>query len=460
VLASSFVFPADGARADDATLETPMELAVELADLGPRAPATLAHDQARELLVDRLRSLGVGEIRSDPDPRGTRNIEGVVPGAQPSLGEIVLAAHYDTVAESPGAADDAGGCAVVIGVIAELQRAPLRRTLRVVFFDGEEVGLLGSDAWVDRLTQADRDRILASLHLDVIGVDRDGAPVVLDMGGATGSKGPARAPAWLIHAALKAGAAVGFPFRVGDHVAPMRAQVLTRTARVPWTSDAAPLLEAGIPSIVLTDFSALHPYDAMHTPEDVPTRLRAERLAQWVQATTATVRRIDALAGRPLWEEEYLAFAGRVWIRRDLLWIGFGLWILLVLRGRPGRWAGAETPERRARGRTYLPGYLFRLAFLLSTFLIPALAAPLLYPLAPLGMVTPRSTASRVAIAGLACLPAAGWLGLLALAGWLGLASGFALEPFKVLLLVATLVTFTWQLWSRPVGTRPVGLPR
>ena len=35
------------------------------------------------------------------------------------------------------------------------------------------------------------------------------------------------------------------------------------------------------------------------------------------------MRRIDALEGRPRWEEEYLALGGRVFIRRDLLWIGF-----------------------------------------------------------------------------------------------------------------------------------------
>ena len=166
-------------------------------------------------------------------------------------------------------------------------------------------------------------------------------------------------------------------------------------------------------------------------------------------ATAAVVRRLDALEGRPRWEEEYLAFGGRVWIRRDLLWVGLLLWIAMVLRGRPGRWAGARGAERRARGRSYLPGYLFRVAFLLAAFLIPALAAPLLYPLAPLAMITPRSTAARIGLAGLACLPAAAWLALLAVAGWLELVSGFALAPAQVTVLVATLATFGWQLWTR-----------
>jgi hypothetical protein len=449
IVAGTLVASAPAARALD-DLPAPITVVERLAALGPRLPSTPAHDAARDFLIESLRHAGAEDVGVAGASNGARNIEAVVRGADANLGEIVLAAHYDTVAESPGAADDAAGCAVVLGTIEELRRAPLRRTLRVVLFDGEETGLLGSEAWVEDLAPSDRDRVLAALVLDTVGVDRDGAPVVLDVGGSTADGAASRTPAWLVHAGLKAGAAVGFPFQVDDHIASLRAQILTRTASLPWSSDALPLLEAGIPSIVLTDFSALHPYDAMHTPGDVLERVDGERLERWVLATAAMVRRLDALEGRPRWEEQYLAFGGRVWIHRDLLWIGFLLWIAMVLRGRPGRWAGARGDERRARGRSYLPGYLFRVAFLLAAFLMPALAAPLLYPLAPLAMIPARSTAARVGLAALACLPAVVWLGLLAVTGWLGLSSGFALSPGSVAILVATLTTFGWQLWTRP----------
>jgi Peptidase family M28 len=427
----------------------PADTVARLAALGPRLPATPAHAEALDLLVESLRRLGVDEVRVAEMSNGTRNVEGLLRGAEPAAGEIVLAAHYDTVAGSPGAADDAAGCAVILGAVADLRRTPLRRTLRILFFDGEEAGLLGSTAWASSLSAADRDRILGTLHLDVVGLRRSGAPVLLDLGGAVAPSGPARAPAWLVHAALRAGAAVGFRFRVGDHRHPLLAQLLTRTARVPWSSDAAAVLEAGIPALLLTDFSALDPYDAMHTPEDGPDRLSAERLERWVTATAAVVRRLDALAGRPRWEEEYLALAGRVWIRRDLLWIGLVLWIVLVLRGSPGRWAGAHSDERRSRGRSYLPGYLFRLGFLIAAIWMPALAAPLLYPLAPLALLTPRTTVGRLAVAVAACLPTAIWLGLLAVAAALGLASGLALEPGRTAVLGLSLATFAWQVWSR-----------
>jgi len=70
---------------------------------------------------------------------------------------------------------------------------------------------------------------------------------------------------------------------------------------------------------------------------------------------------------------------------------------------------------------------------------MPALAAPLLYPLAPLGLVAPRTTAGRLALVTAACLPTVLWLGLLAVAVALGLASAVALQPGKAAVLALTL---------------------
>ena len=429
-------------------------LVSRLAALGPRVPGSAAHEAARDLLLEQLRGLGLAPVDTGTAPGAARNVEAVLRGAEPEAGEIVLAAHYDTVAESPGAADDAAGCAVVLAAVADLRRTPLRRTLRVVFFDGEEAGLEGSRAWAASLGPVERERILAALHLDVVGLDRNGPAVALDVVAAPDGPANSHAPGWLVHAAIEAGAAVGFPFRVGDPRVPLAAQVLTRTARVSWSSDVAAVHAAGIPSLLLTDFGVLHPYEAMHSPADRVDRLDAGRLESWATATQAVVRRLDALEGRPRPEDEFLALWGRVWVRRDLLWVGFGLWIVMVLHGRPGRWAGARTDERRARGRSYLPGYLFRLLFLVAAIWIPALAAPLLYPLAPLALVEARTTAARAALAAVACLPIVLWLGLLAAAGRLGWITGVALPPGQAALLVGTVAVFGWQLWSSPEPER------
>ena len=315
----------------------------ELADLGPRLPSTPAHDDARDLLADRLSRLGVEEVRVEAMANGTRNVEGLLRGADPGLGEIVLAAHYDTVADSPGAADDAAGCAVALGVVAELLRAPLRRSLRVVFFDGEEAGLLGSEAWVERLQPASsrpHSRQPPSRHRRLR--PRRGA------GGArsrrhdrgersvagAGVAGPCRAQGG------RRGRASRFASTITSRPFARRSSRAPRAcpgARTPWCCSRPESRRSSSPTS-----PRCIPTTRCTRPTTYPARIDAERLGRWVLATAAVIRRLDALEGRPRWEEEYLAFGGRVWIRRDLLWIGLALWIALVLRGRPGRWAGAR----------------------------------------------------------------------------------------------------------------------
>jgi Zn-dependent M28 family amino/carboxypeptidase len=69
-------------------------------------------------------------------------------GTDKAAGAILVAAHYDTVADSPGADDNATGVAVVLEIARLLGSQPTSRTLQLAFFDKEEAGLLGSKAFV------------------------------------------------------------------------------------------------------------------------------------------------------------------------------------------------------------------------------------------------------------------------------------------------------------------------
>src|SRR5215210_6483726 len=112
---------------------------------------------------------GLRQVRTEPVPGHPEwvNLTGILPGK--SDHEIVLSAHYDSVAPSPGAGDDASGCGVVIAAAADLARTPLAHTIRVVLFDAEEIGLKGSRGWVGSLPPARRDRILANLNVEMVG---------------------------------------------------------------------------------------------------------------------------------------------------------------------------------------------------------------------------------------------------------------------------------------------------
>ncbi len=124
----------------------------------PHPIGSAEHDRVREHLVSRLRDLGldtrvqeaVGALPIAYDgvvPVGrVRNIVAVRHGSAPT-GRVVLAAHYDSVAASPGAADDGAGVATLLEVARALP-ASTRNDVVFLITDGEEPGLLGAEAFV------------------------------------------------------------------------------------------------------------------------------------------------------------------------------------------------------------------------------------------------------------------------------------------------------------------------
>jgi hypothetical protein len=76
------------------------------------------------------------------------NIVGVLRGSNRALPAVMLMAHYDSVNNSPGAADDIANVATALEVARLLEAAGAHeRDVIFLFTDGEEAGLLGADAF-------------------------------------------------------------------------------------------------------------------------------------------------------------------------------------------------------------------------------------------------------------------------------------------------------------------------
>ncbi len=427
------------------------EVAARLATLGPRSAAEV-RARAVDLLLADLRRAGLERVRAVRvnGPGGWANLEGSLPGEIPD--EIVLSAHYDTVAGSPGAGDDASGCGVAVAAAAELRRTPLRHTVRVVLFDGEERGRRGSEAWLAALGPEGASRILADLNVEMVGWSGSAGPVILSFPTRTI---PRRlAPGWLVHSVLKSGEAVGWPYAVADNRFPLLGQLVFRSARILYGSDSESFLERNVPSLTLSDSSLFVEDPAYHRPTDIAANLDARRLARWTQAVAAAVRRLDALAGRPLPEDQYLAVFGRVWLRRDLMWMGFLLWVLLVFRGRPGRWRGGSPAGHGRQMRGYLPGFIFRVLLLAAVFLAPVFSV-LLLPAAALALLPPRPLWARALWIAGGILPLLSLLLALAAAAVLAivrLEDGFQGGAAAAVLIPATLVAYGWTIARGPSG--------
>ena len=84
--------------------------------------------------------------------------------------EIVVGAHYDAMkledgTLSRGMVDDGAGVIALVRLAEALRGRPLRHRLRIVFFDQEELGLLGSKAFVAALKPAD---VAANVNVDIV----------------------------------------------------------------------------------------------------------------------------------------------------------------------------------------------------------------------------------------------------------------------------------------------------
>ncbi|MEM9164819.1 MAG: M28 family metallopeptidase [Cyanobacteria bacterium P01_F01_bin.4] len=98
-----------------------------------------------------------------------RNVVAHRPGVtQPRL---VIGGHYDSVADSPGANDNASGTAAILSLAQQLAETPLADDIWFVAFDGEEDGLHGSRAFVREAPADFLAGLEAMLNFDMVGVN-------------------------------------------------------------------------------------------------------------------------------------------------------------------------------------------------------------------------------------------------------------------------------------------------
>ncbi|MEM6426334.1 MAG: M28 family peptidase [Cyanobacteria bacterium P01_D01_bin.128] len=121
-------------------------------------------DRARQYIIDTLTRLG-WDIRLEPFPSGI-NIIAEQPG---STGEsiLILGAHYDTVQNSPGADDNASALAVLLETARLFANADPAASLRLVFLDQEEQGLVGSRFYAGQ--PANLAGVRGAIILDMVG---------------------------------------------------------------------------------------------------------------------------------------------------------------------------------------------------------------------------------------------------------------------------------------------------
>ena len=81
-------------------------------------------------------------------PSMSTNVVAELPGTDPNGKVIYFGGHHDTQAGTPGADDNAVGCAIVVELARLLSQKPHRNTMRLICFGAEEQLSMGSSAYV------------------------------------------------------------------------------------------------------------------------------------------------------------------------------------------------------------------------------------------------------------------------------------------------------------------------
>jgi hypothetical protein len=104
-----------------------------------------------------------------------KNIILTIPGANRPAESVILSAHLDSTSDNadiiaPGAEDNATGSAALLEAARIFRTHRFTRTLRLIWFTGEEQGLLGSKAYVE---DHNLSGVTGVINLDMYGYDPD-----------------------------------------------------------------------------------------------------------------------------------------------------------------------------------------------------------------------------------------------------------------------------------------------
>ncbi len=215
-----------------------------------------------------------------------RNLYVVLDGADRSKGALIIGAHYDSVAGSPGANDNASGVAAVLELARTMKNAATTRPIIFAFFPNEEQPYSKTDNMgslqLARWFKLQRFPIASMISVETTGYYSD-------------EVGSQKYPTGVAAFYPKTGNFIGFvsdlksrallhkavaEFRSSTHFPSEAAALPGWMSGVGW-SDHWAFWQTGVPAIMVTDTAPFR-YPYYHTANDTPDKLDCDKMARVV----------------------------------------------------------------------------------------------------------------------------------------------------------------------------------
>jgi hypothetical protein len=242
----------------------------------PHPVGSVDDDRIRPQLLDALGQLGLQPQVQEKwscgeygDCATVRNVVARIDGREPGRAVLVIA-HYDSVIAGPGAADDGASVASILELARAIRAGPqLRHSVILLLDEGEEAGLLGTQAFL--AGHPWRGDVGAIVNLEARGTS--GASRMFETSGHN---------AWLVDALAK-----GLPRPVTSSLFPAVYE------RLPNNTDLTLAKMQGIPGV---NFAFIGGAARYHTPLDNVANLDPRSLQHQGENALGTVRALAETA--------------------------------------------------------------------------------------------------------------------------------------------------------------------
>ena len=211
-------------------------------------PTVMIRMSDAEKLLEKLPKKAKLTLISKDAKRDSHDVVAEIKGNEYPNEIITFTAHYDSVSFSKGAYDNGTGSITLLQLFDYYINNKPKRTLRFIWCGSEEMGLLGSKAYVANHEEEVKEKVVLNINIDMVAVT-----IGADIACVTGDKE-------IISNIKYVSKEVGFPIHVYQGV---------------YSSDSTPFADKGVPAISFARLAKMGGA-TIHSHDDVIERLSEE----------------------------------------------------------------------------------------------------------------------------------------------------------------------------------------